>query len=1059
MAQEADEKKPTVEQKADETDIDIEDDEDDDGIEEIVVTGSRIRRTEFSSASPIQIISGEISREIGLFDAKEMLQSSVQATGTKIDNTFNGYVLDNGVGAATISFRGLGAGRTLVMINGRRISSSGVGGAPVAPDLNLIPSLMINRIENLLDGASAVYGSDAIAGVSNVILRKDFDGLEVKGNIRAPFEGGGETYSLGAIWGKTWDNANLTIGAEYFKRDAIKYSDRSFLNHCNEYYYEDPKGNILSNAGGYWPRASASKCKSSGLINYAQLIRSQIGYVFYKKGSTNVKIPNFNAYRVTAKKIAFLAKHKLAFPGTKAYDSNGDGVIDEKDSHYFDGNNDNIGDVDFLNPFHNSSDSKRAYAADFFSGFERYSVMASGDYGFEDDNDTTAFFEFLFSSRAQHTIGRPAQLFPVISKNNPTNPCSADYGGKGKNAGCHQSLGLGGGFFNVQPVVSIIGDRSVNDVKVTNMRSILGLKGSIPFIKDSDWRYETYFSYSRSRGTQKSEGILKDKLMHSLDTTRWDPKDPTKLICGNGKDGCVVVNMFADSIFKEGGGHFATQAERDYVFGKRYFETIITQKMAGLTVDGNLFSLPWNDTDVPLVMGYEYRSDSIKSNPNSVASEGKLIHYFKDKGADGTSHFNEFFAETQLNLIQDKTLIEELTISGAVRYTKPSFYDGATTYNVKGIYRPFEWLTFRGTYGTSYRAPNLREQFIHGTSGFGSIFDPCVIPDKARVAGSLSAGSVETYDKDEDKRIDRVKAACLANGVDPTKLGLTSKDGAWKGSHKSEIVTGGADDITEETSRSFTYGIVFDQPWSDDFRLTASITYYNIEIKNTINEPGTGSIFNKCYNNIDEPNATSPYCKRIKRDSNGKVILVDTSFINIGRKTSEGIDLNLLYQQDFEVDSKTLGVTLDLKSSHLKETLVEVEKKITYYQGRPTYPHWRVQGRLSLSYDDFRFTWFSIWLQGGENKAGKFTDGRPCFDKSKGIKCRPVYYTKNYIMHNTSLTWRPGDYSVTVGINNVFNKVPEKIDTSGVSGRRNFPLGIGYDVYGRSIYVTATKRF
>ena len=235
--------------------------------------------------------------------------------------------------------------------------------------------------------------------------------------------------------------------------------------------------------------------------------------------------------------------------------------------------------------------------------------------------------------------------------------------------------------------------------------------------------------------------------------------------------------------------------------------------------------------------------------------------------------------------------------------------------------------------------------------------------------------------------------------------------------------------------------------------------YYDIEIKNTIQEPSTGSIFRKCYNNLDEPNATSSFCNRIKRDATGKVMMVDKSFINIGRRTSKGIDLNLLYQQDFEVASKTLGVTLDVKASHLKETLTQVEEVITNDEGKPTYPFWRAQARVALSYDDFRFSWFSRWIQGGENSADDFDHSAPCKDESKGIKCRPVYYTNNYIVHNAAISWNPGDYAVTVGISNVFNKAPEKVDTSGVFGRRNYPFGIGYDLNGRSIYVTARKRF
>ena len=164
--------------------------EEEEETERIVVTGSRIRRTEFANASPVQVISGDISREMGLFDATEMLQSTNQAAGSQIDNSFGGFVLDNGPGSATIGFRGLGAERTLVLVNGKRMAPAGVGGAPTSPDLNLIPAVMIDRVENLYDGASTVYGSDAVAGVANVILRQDVEGFELQGSFNKPKGGG-----------------------------------------------------------------------------------------------------------------------------------------------------------------------------------------------------------------------------------------------------------------------------------------------------------------------------------------------------------------------------------------------------------------------------------------------------------------------------------------------------------------------------------------------------------------------------------------------------------------------------------------------------------------------------------------------------------------------------------------------------------------------------------------------------------------------------------------------------------------------------------------------------
>ena len=193
-----------VERKARaESEVVTEDDSllEDEETERIVVTGSRIRRAEFSEASPVQIISGEISRELGLFNTGDMLQESNQASGVQYDNTFGGFVLDNGPGSSTISFRNLGAGRTLVLVNGRRMAPAGVGGAPTAPDLNLIPSIMVDRIENLFDGASTVYGSDAIAGVANVVLKKDVEGFQFVTGGSKPKGNGGEETEFGALLG------------------------------------------------------------------------------------------------------------------------------------------------------------------------------------------------------------------------------------------------------------------------------------------------------------------------------------------------------------------------------------------------------------------------------------------------------------------------------------------------------------------------------------------------------------------------------------------------------------------------------------------------------------------------------------------------------------------------------------------------------------------------------------------------------------------------------------------------------------------------------------------
>ncbi|MGH7129000.1 MAG: TonB-dependent receptor plug domain-containing protein, partial [Planctomycetaceae bacterium] len=144
--------------------------------DEVIVTGSRLRRDTYTSIAPLQVITGQVSREVGLIDATDILQESTASSGQQIDLTFTGFVLDNGPGATTIDLRGLGANRTLVLIDGKR-------GMPINPtmviDTNSIPRSAIARVEVITGGASAVYGADAVGGDVNFILKDDFEGASI----------------------------------------------------------------------------------------------------------------------------------------------------------------------------------------------------------------------------------------------------------------------------------------------------------------------------------------------------------------------------------------------------------------------------------------------------------------------------------------------------------------------------------------------------------------------------------------------------------------------------------------------------------------------------------------------------------------------------------------------------------------------------------------------------------------------------------------------------------------------------------------------------------------
>ena len=229
-AQPAEEPDPTSEEASDATvEAAAEDPSAEAGpVEEIVVTGSRIRRDEFSSASPITVITSETSALAGLLNTADILQTTTVAAGQQIDNSFSGFVTDGGPGARSISLRGLGAQRTLVLVNGKRWGPSGVRGTTNSVDLTAIPSSVVGRYEILKDGASSIYGADAIAGVVNVITRERIEGFQLNLQGAAPRRGAPEDVGFDATWGTVGDTWSFNISANYSNTRQMTRNDRDW---------------------------------------------------------------------------------------------------------------------------------------------------------------------------------------------------------------------------------------------------------------------------------------------------------------------------------------------------------------------------------------------------------------------------------------------------------------------------------------------------------------------------------------------------------------------------------------------------------------------------------------------------------------------------------------------------------------------------------------------------------------------------------------------------------------------------------------------------------------
>lgn len=1070
----------------------------------IVVTGSRLKQNTFSSISPLQVIKTDDSQDAGLFDAATILQRSEAASGQQIDATFNGFVLDNGPGSKTLNLRGLGADRALILINGRRMAPAGVEGAPTNPSINLLPSSLVDRYDLLTDGASSVYGSDAIAGVVNVILKKNFEGFELFGSGDINPQGGGDDYSFSGSWGMNNDRGFIGIGAEYQYTDTIRLKDRDFLRGCDKNYEIDQNGkiytlgvrdNALVRNRTPGVRVSENECKVGGLSGRIFIPNATYGSVYFTPGTSNTGIPNFseNTFR------------------NRELDANGDGIRD----------------VDFQDFNTNGAEPDQV----FQSESKLINIMAYGEYTLPGEANITPFFEASYSrAKLRSDNSGTPQVFAMVPATNAFNPCNrASVGGVDCRRAQNVTFGpplLSTGFdLPVQPIISVRGDRNNFDVTQEQYRGVLGVRGDLPFI-GSTWDFEVAGVYSKAIGKSKRLGIREDKLAFALGLDPTADYDGDGVFDNNGDgiaddydnelstggifggpvlaapcsaaglrnpgaamadllQGCVPVNLFAGSLLNNPIGEFATQAERDYLFGIRSFNTTYEQFMVTAFAGGSLFTLPAGD--VTFGVGAEYRKDKINSTPSSVASNGLLFGFFGDRGAVGSKDIKEVFGEVSLPLKADETFVREFTLNLSGRITDEEFYGTAGTYAIKALWRPADPLSFKFSYGTSFRAPNLRENFLAGQSGFQTLFDPCAVTDASIASGAYRAA--------DDQRETTTLANCIREGRDPTRVGFDPTLGNSIQTSSTEITSGGSLDLNEETSRAITAGFAFEKTFGGGFDASVGASYFDIKVKGAIVEPSSQFILNDCYTRQD--GQRSQFCDRItSSNSQATRFLVSdirAGFINLNSESVRGIDINANFSKEVQLFGTNVDFGLDLRANHLIErSTVFIDDSgvatIDNDEGEFGLPKWTGQGTFTADIDKIRLTWqvnYTGPVQQQEDGIDPFSDAfgngpdglrtgfasDTCLGNGTknpdgsvrvagdGLFCRDVGFAGKYFTHTVSVRYRNDSWTLRAGITNLFDRDPPLVDGSEVFSIANTAIGNGYDYNGREFFMSVQKKF
>lgn len=1032
-------------------------------VEEVVVTGSRLRRDTYSSISPLQVITGQVSREAGQIDPASILQESTTAAGAQIDVTFSGLVLDSGPGHSAVDLRGLGSTRTLVLINGRRVSPAGVEGAPDSPDLNLIPRIVVQQYEILLDGASSVYGSDAIAGVANVILRKDFDGFEFDAFSRLPQADNGEQDTFSAAWGRNFDRGFIGFAAEMTRDDAVAYNDRPWTEGCNREMEVDQRGQIRSDNLS-WREEYGMKvtpCKVSfGRRSWDPALG--FGSIYYTPGETNTGIPNLSEATLW-------------------------GIVLDLDE-------DGVPDVDFTDYFRNGADG-HGY---LYPELERESAFAYGEYTLAGDMNITPYFELMYNRRTHEDYSPGTLLFEEVPANNPFNPCNPN-GLDGVDCGlAYDSVLFHPGFaaqfagrYGATPAqycavprfawicrgargpspleahVSVLNDRDRVSSQVSQLRFVGGVTGDLPQLNIGsmeNWSFDLVLTHSDSSGTSLRSGVNEERLLHSLETSRIDPATGM-VTCGDGSDGCVPINLFAPSLY-EGmvDNRFATQAEWDYLYAARTFETTYAQTLLSYYMTGELFPLP-GDTALGGI-GFELRRDEIDSIPNNVARDGVLWGYFSDRGAVGGKDTRELIAEMELPLIAGRPGVEEFTVNLSTRYTKDEYYPGSWTYSGKFAYRPNNTLLLRGTVGTSYRAPNLRENFMLGQSGFRALSDPCVVPEVAYDA-------LEGYNAALDERDEHVLENCRRHGVDPTTLGILDTTQTSQ-SYSVEVYGVGSLGLDEEKSESWTAGFSWEEPYSDAFDVTVGATYYDISIRDEVIRLHSQLSIDDCYGDIE---GDSVFCGNILRKDlgNGMFGLIEFGneiFFNQDALSTRGVDVNIAFDWPAQIAGRAVDLSADLnfnRKFELEQVNIDPitgDEDREDYVGEFGYPEWQGLGILRAETGNWRFTWQTRYIgsveqdPAGVDAWGDVFEGGgdTCLGPDRGdFRCRDVGFADTYFTHSASAFYETDTWEIGAGISNLRNTPPPQVDSSEVSYVwNNAVLGRGYDWRGRTYFLSVS---
>lgn len=644
-------------------------------LEEVVVTGSRILTPNLTSSSPVQTITSADIAATGVVNAQDLLLKN-PTFGTPTLSRTNSNFLTSGVGVATVDLRNLGIDRTLTLVDGRRFVSGLPGSAAV--DYNTIPAQFIERIDVLTGGASAVYGSDAVAGVVNIIYKKNFEGVSFDGQYGASAEGDDQQTQIGLTFGTNTEDGrgNIMAHVGYTKQGAVMTRDR-------ERSAVDQISTGAAFSGDPAEMFDITRPFFSGYAPQGYFFTETDAFTYDAAG--NVIPQDTNGANGAPTGFNRSAYRTIAVP-VERYLFAGRGSFEFTDNHsaFFEGTYASSRSDSVLEPYPlGSEDIYPAWAGQVPAEFDVNGVIVRNPIVPDEVYDTSIDTDLNGPLLPGGTDGLRDYYFTKRM---------ADFGGRG------------------------------NIAKRDTFRVVGGLQGS--FASDK-WHYEGFYAFGQTKEAQTSGGQVnvlnfRNALEAISDVEDVDGDgDITEAICRDAnarEQGCVPANVF--------GFNMLSPEAIQYIQAPGSLATYTSQRVLGANVTGELFEMPAGP--LAIAVGAEYREEFSESEFDPLQQAG-LNAGNAIPPTRGEFDVREVYLETIVPLLKDLPAVDSLQLRAAVRSSEYSTVGSTLSWNGTLEWSPIPSLRFRATRALSTRAPNINELYSPPSQTFPTgISDPCL---------------------------------------------------------------------------------------------------------------------------------------------------------------------------------------------------------------------------------------------------------------------------------------------------------------------------------------------